>query len=290
MKRTLSFVLALILCLSLAAVPQMTGLAASGKAPAKITGLKITTAGKSKQLKLTWNQQSGVSGYQIYRSTTGKTGSYQKIATLRGAAKTGYTDTGLKTSKTYFYAVRAFGRADGKTVCGKFAKKNLSTRLTNAYVEKYIRKANDVYNDWLYARDGGGVDYNKTITLRHNSMEMEYCMIKNPKIKSMADVEKIVGQYFDPALLYDSYTYFQSYYEYDGHVYASAGGVGTTFLDFDSMKIKAATDKKTIVRVNYIDYMGDPDHPGEPAPFVRNVTLVYVKDHWRIQGEFYNAA
>lgn len=199
-------------------------------------------------------------------------------------------DNGLKNSTTYYYKVRAYIKKNGRIFYGSFAKTNLSTRLTNSYVEKYIKKANAVYNDWLYAKDGGGVDYNKKITLRHNSMEMDYYLIKNKKIKSIADIEKIVGQYFDPSLIYIDYTFYQPYYEYNGRVYALAGGVGTTFFDFDSMNIKSASDKKTIVRVKYIDYYGDLDHPGEPTVFVKNVKMVYVKDHWRIQGDFYNVA
>ena len=286
MKRIVAFVLSIILCLSAAVVSQVS--AANNKSPAKISGVTITTANKKKQLKLTWDQQPQADGYQVYRSTTGKAGTFEKIATVRNQSS--YVDNGLKNSTTYYYKVRAFVKKNGKNLYGDFAKTNLSTRLTNNYVEKYIRKANAVYNDWLYAKDGGGVNYNKKITVRHNSMEMDYYLIKNKKIKSIDDIEKIVGQYFDPSLIYDEYTFYQPYYEYKGRVYAMAGGVGTTFWGFDTMKIKSATDKKTIITIKYIDYFGELDNPGEPVSFKKNVKLIYIKDHWRIHGEFYNEA
>lgn len=288
MRRIVTFVLSVILCLSVIAVPQMIISAAINKSPAKISGLAITTANKKKLLMLTWDQQPQAGGYQIYRSTTGKTGSFEKVATVKDQSS--YVDKGLKNATTYYYKVRAFVKKNGKIFYGDFAKTNLSTRLTNNYIEKYIKKANAVYNDWLYAKDGGGVNYNKKIIVRHNSMEMDYYLIKNKKIKSIDDIEKIVGQYFDPSLIYDEYTFYQPYYAYKGRVYAMAGGVGTTFLGFDTMKIKSAADKKTIVTIKYIDYYGDLDHPGEPTSFMKNVKMVYVKDHWRIQGDFYNAA
>ena len=288
MKRITSFILSLILCFSLLAVPCVDAAATGDAVPPTISKLNITTANKQRLLKLTWEQQPEADGYQIYRSTTGKKGSFDKIATIKNQSS--YVHKGLKNSTTYYYKVRAFEKKNGEIFYGGFAKANLSTRLTNSYVEKYIKKANEVYNDWLYAKNGGGVNYNKKITIRHNSMEMDYYLIKNKKIKSIADIEKIVGQYFDPSLIYDEYTYYQPYYEYKGRVYALAEGVGTTFWAFDSMKIKSASDKKTIVTINYIDFFGDSDNPGEPAPFKKNVKLIYVEDHWRIQGEFYNEA
>ena len=42
--------------------------------------------------------------YQIYRSTTGKDGSFVKIYTTKG---TSYTNTGAKAGTKYYYKVRA---------------------------------------------------------------------------------------------------------------------------------------------------------------------------------------
>ena len=115
--------------------------------PAAITGLKITTSGKSNYLKVSWNAQSRVTGYQVYRSPNGKSGTYQKIATLKNS-QASYADTGLKSATPYYYAVRAYTTTAKGTVYGKFAKVDLSTRLTVGELKKIIEKANKCYFDW----------------------------------------------------------------------------------------------------------------------------------------------
>ncbi|MDO5548277.1 MAG: GH25 family lysozyme [Eubacteriales bacterium] len=70
--------------------------------PEKVTpvSLKKTT---SNYYTLTWSKAAGASSYYIYRSTTGKSGSYSKIGSATG---TSYTDKTAKTGKTYYYIVR----------------------------------------------------------------------------------------------------------------------------------------------------------------------------------------
>ena len=111
----------------------LSTIAANTEKPQKIKNLKITTANKSKYLKLTWNAQPEAKGYQIFRSTSGKTGTYERIAVVKKAA---YADKGLKNSTTYYYKVRAYAKQNGNTIYGAFAKTNLSTRVTADYVAK----------------------------------------------------------------------------------------------------------------------------------------------------------
>ncbi|HBI61653.1 MAG TPA: glycosidase, partial [Lachnospiraceae bacterium] len=69
---------------------------------AKVTGLTVKAAG-STSAKLSWKAQSGVTGYEVYRSTS-KSNGYKKVATAKSAS---YTDKKLKAGKTYYYKVRA---------------------------------------------------------------------------------------------------------------------------------------------------------------------------------------
>lgn len=62
-----------------------------------------------------WNRISGASGYTIYRSTS-KNGSYKKIATIKKAGTTSYTDSKLTTGKTYYYKVKAYRKVSGKAL------------------------------------------------------------------------------------------------------------------------------------------------------------------------------
>ena len=70
-------------------------------ATTKITAVKKIS---KKNLKLTWNRIGGVSGYEVFRSTSSK-GSYKKIATVSG---TTYTNRNLSRNRNYYYKVRAY--------------------------------------------------------------------------------------------------------------------------------------------------------------------------------------
>ena len=115
--------------------------------PAAVTGLKITTSGKSNYLKITWKAVSGASGYQVYRSTTGKSGSYSRLATLK-SNQLSYANSGLSSSTPYYYAVRAYKNTSSGTLYGEFTSVNLSTRLSRDGLKKIIKNANKCYFDW----------------------------------------------------------------------------------------------------------------------------------------------
>lgn len=54
--------------------------------------------------RISWEKVDGAVKYQIYRSTTGKSGSFKRIYTT---AKTTFTNTGAKAGTRYYYKVRA---------------------------------------------------------------------------------------------------------------------------------------------------------------------------------------
>ena len=77
------------------------------------------TAGK-KKATLSWNKQTGASGYVLYMATS-KNGKYSKIATLKGYSKVSFTKTGLSKGKTCYFKVKAYKTLDGKTVYGDYS-------------------------------------------------------------------------------------------------------------------------------------------------------------------------
>jgi hypothetical protein len=83
--------------------------------PSKVT-LKSATAG-NKQVKLSWKKVSNATGYYVYRSTS-KNGTYKKVATIKKNTTVSYTDSNLKSKKTYYYKVVAYKTKDGKTTKG----------------------------------------------------------------------------------------------------------------------------------------------------------------------------
>lgn len=85
----------------------------------KPTGLSAKASGR--KVKLTWKKPEGASGYTIYRSTTGKAGSYKKIKTIKSGSKQTYTDKKLKAKTKYYYKIVPYTQVNDKIVSGKSA-------------------------------------------------------------------------------------------------------------------------------------------------------------------------
>ncbi|MGN0577208.1 MAG: hypothetical protein ACI4J4_01175 [Ruminiclostridium sp.] len=86
--------------------------------PAKTT-LKATKKSDTKAV-LSWSAVKGAEKYQIYYSVNG--GKYKKLATVSGS-KTSYTNSKLDFKKNdYKFKIRAYAKADGKTVYGAYSK------------------------------------------------------------------------------------------------------------------------------------------------------------------------
>ena len=66
-------------------------------------------------MKLTWNKYTGMTGYEIYRSTS-KNGTYKKAKTITSNTNSA-TITGLKLTagKKYYYKVRAYTKTSTET-------------------------------------------------------------------------------------------------------------------------------------------------------------------------------
>ena len=158
-----------------------------------VTGLKITTSGKSGYLKITWKAVSGASGYQVYRSMTGKSGSYSRVATVRNG-QVSYADTGLKGSTTYYYAVRAFRTTSKGNAYGSFSKIDLSTRLTESGLKRIIKGANKCYFDWVWGEAVKDcLDHSDYIVKEDY---VYYYRVRSKTIKTIKDVKAKLRPYF----------------------------------------------------------------------------------------------
>lgn len=86
--------------------------------PAKVT-LNEQSQFAEKQIVISWKKVAGITGYQIYRSTT-KDGTYQKIATV-SSGNTTFTQKKVSTGKKYYYKVRAYKKNGSTIVYGDFS-------------------------------------------------------------------------------------------------------------------------------------------------------------------------
>ena len=73
--------------------------------PAKVAA-KVTNV-KYNQQKVTWNKVTGATKYNVYRSATGKSGSFKLVKTVKSGANCVYNSKNLKTGTMYYYKVRA---------------------------------------------------------------------------------------------------------------------------------------------------------------------------------------
>lgn len=86
---------------------------------------KTASATSSKSgITVKWSAVSGVTGYVVYRKTG--SGSYAKLATVKGASKVSYLDKTAKKGKTYTYCVKAY-----------YSSYKSASKATSAIKDKY---------------------------------------------------------------------------------------------------------------------------------------------------------
>ena len=78
-----------------------------------------------KKLNVSWNPVYGAKEYRVFRSTSGKDGTFKKVKTTK---KTTFTDTGLTSGKTYYYKIRAV-TDDGVSNFSKMKKCRVARKL-----------------------------------------------------------------------------------------------------------------------------------------------------------------
>ncbi len=88
---------------------------------------KCTVSGN--EITVAWKKLTGVSGYEIYRSTA-LDGEYSLIGTA-GSSKTTYKDAQTLSGTTYYYKVRAFVTTNGVNGYGKFSEATNKLALIN---------------------------------------------------------------------------------------------------------------------------------------------------------------
>ena len=288
MKRIFTLLLALLV-VSGAALPAFAGeknsYLAGETSLAAIPSLKISTGGKAKQLVLKWSAVPRADGYEVFRSTSGKSGSYQPIADEGG---TTYTDTGLKNSTAYYYAVRAYAWTGERTVYSPMKKANLSTRITKTFAaDRFVKtwKAMDRFTnafrsgeDAIQKTRSGWYGYYFPFTLKG-------CSTK-------ADAVKFLRAYFTKAAAKRIANFYLK--EIGGKLYIwlpeDPGSIGTLVInDVTTRKISYA-DKRAICKFGtwFVPLFGAEET--DPLEYVAvRFTLDYESGNWRFDDDgWYN--
>lgn len=96
----------------------------------KPTTLSKVSATSYNQLKLTWTKVKDATGYEVFRSTSAKSG-FAKVKSLTKNTTLTYTNGSLATGKTYYYKVRAYKKVGSKTYYSSYSNvKNGKTKLS----------------------------------------------------------------------------------------------------------------------------------------------------------------
>ena len=113
--------------------PGDSGKTEPGDVPAIIAVNKTTISkveNKAAGVKLTWKKVSDATGYVVYRKNSGSK-SWKKIKTVKGASKTTYTDSTVKSKHgtTYSYRIESYKSVNGQTAKAVSKEKKI-LRLT----------------------------------------------------------------------------------------------------------------------------------------------------------------
>lgn len=149
MKRTLSILLCLIICIAM--FPQQAFAAGNLSAPGKLTA-KVT---EDKNVTVSWSKVSDAKGYKVYRAASRegedyRYTSYKCIKTVSSKNTVKYTDKTVKPGKKYFYKVKAYKVVNGKKKYSKY------TKVKTAYVKPESWTAERLEKDIIsYLADKG---------------------------------------------------------------------------------------------------------------------------------------
>lgn len=106
--------------------------------PAKVTGIKCGTT-TSNSINISWTPQSGITGYQIFRSTS-YSGPFKKITNI-AAGNQAFCNLSLQGGREYYYRVRAYcGSSTGKFSRILTARTKGPARPATVRVSANIRK------------------------------------------------------------------------------------------------------------------------------------------------------
>ena len=93
-------------------------------------------------VQVKWAKTAGATGYVVYRKTG--TGSWSRIATIKGGSTTSYTDKSAKSGTNYSYTVRAY---NGSTMSDWHNSKAVK-RLSNPAVTSASKTSNGINVKW----------------------------------------------------------------------------------------------------------------------------------------------
>lgn len=187
MKRTLSILLCIIMCVAMFPASAFADGAAAGETSTGITteavkSIKIKAAAYGiayNKVKISWQPVNELDGYAVYRATS-KTGKYTIKKVTEG---TSYINS-VKSGKTYYYKVRGYKIMDGEKVYTKYssfvsakaripAPKNIATESAGSCkIKVYWNKVPGADGYKVYSKTGKSGKYTLRKTTSHTACKL----------------------------------------------------------------------------------------------------------------------
>lgn len=136
-----------------------------------VTSVKSTAYNK---LKVSWKVVPAATSYQIYRSTA-KDGDYQNIKTIDSVGTSSWTDSSVKTGKTYYYKIKTVVKTqDGNQTSGFSNVKSAKAVPAKTTLKAKASDAKNVKLTWSKVKGASGYEI-----YRSNSKDGKYKKVKN---------------------------------------------------------------------------------------------------------------
>lgn len=244
---------------------------------AAVSGLKITTSGKSGYLKLSWNEQKNITGFQVYRSTSGKSGTYERVAVLK-SSQTSYADSGLRSAKPYYYAVRAYKKTSSGYVYSSYSLTNLSTKLTASFIKNQVEKANYLYEGWVIGLTAAeSFNWNDKVVKKTSYDTVTYRCIKTTKFKTRKEIKDALATCFGGDVLKKCCESIDSdYIEKNGKLYGREELGQGGDIEINRLYLKNVVIKNTSCTFTISGYCSDYTSYTESDTY----TLYYRNGKW----------
>lgn len=209
MKKTIKSLIGIMLVLAImvSTFAVVTAGAANALLAPEITGIRVAN-GSSVQMEW-FDENETVSGYYVYRSTTGKSGSWTRIANVKNPE---YTDASSLPNKTYFYTVKAYVKVDGKVIASASGAKE---KIKTTWAKPVFTLAGNSGTGVLLKWDTAGIDgvaIYRSLTGQAGSWT-KIKVIKGTKTNSYTDTNVKIGETY--------YYCFKVYKTIDGKDYYS---------------------------------------------------------------------
>lgn len=147
-------------------------------APAEVQQLKCGVTTQS-SINLSWQGQSGISGYQVYRATA-YDGKYKKVMTIHPNMHA-FCNMKLSAGQEYYYKVRAFSGSGNNISYGKFSK------ILTAHTKISTKKA--VTSGWVHIRKHAGTNHPVITTVNANTSLSVICTTKDKSGNSWSRIQ-----------------------------------------------------------------------------------------------------